>query len=180
MRFGLTSKNLFLGLAFSQAAHSIEEFYFRLYDVLAFTRYFVGLISRNLAVGFAVANTLVVAFIFWTYFRRVRPATGTATAWIWGWSLLETASVCCKNNMPDYCTFHDGRLAGGFRRADVAVAAENGSPLIVFYKEDLAAATVQVAELGGTISRDIFSFPGGRRFHFTDPNGNEFAIWSDK
>ena len=44
----------------------------------------------------------------------------------------------------------------------------------------LAAATVQVAELGGTISRDIFSFPGGRRFHFTDPNGNEFAIWSDK
>ncbi len=92
MRFGLTSKNLFLGLAFSQAAHSIEEFYFRLYDVLAFTRYFVGLISSNLALGFAVANTLVVAFIFWTYFRRVRPATGTATAWIWGWSLLETAN----------------------------------------------------------------------------------------
>ncbi len=81
---------------------------------------------------------------------------------------------------PDYCSFHDGRLAGGFRRADVVVATESGSPLIVFYKEDLAAASARVSELGGTISRDIFSFPGGRRFHFTDPNGNEFAIWSDK
>ncbi len=91
---------------------------------------------------------------------------------LFGWKFVDYG--------PDYCTFHDGRLAGGFRRADVSVAAENGSPLIVFYKADLAAATVQVAELGGTISRDIFSFPGGRRFHFTDPNGNEFAIWSDK
>ncbi len=81
---------------------------------------------------------------------------------------------------PDYCSFHDGRLAGGFRRADVSAATESGSPLIVFYKEDLAAASTRVAELGGTISRDIFSFPGGQRFHFTDPNGNEYAIWSDK
>lgn len=80
----------------------------------------------------------------------------------------------------DYCSFYDGRLAGGFRRADVKVATENGSPLIVFYKEDLVTASSRVAELGGTISRDIFSFPGGRRFHFTDPNGNEYAIWSDK
>jgi len=81
---------------------------------------------------------------------------------------------------PDYCSFHDGRLAGGFHRADVAAATENGSPLIVFYKENLEAATARVAELGGTISKEIFSFPGGKRFHFTDPNGNEFAIWSDK
>ncbi len=91
---------------------------------------------------------------------------------LFGWEFVDYG--------PDYCSFNDGRLAGGFRRADVVVAAENGSPLIVFYKEDLAAATARVAELGGSISRDIFSFPGGRRFHFTDPNGNEFAIWSDK
>jgi predicted enzyme related to lactoylglutathione lyase len=51
--------------------------------------------------------------------------------------------------------------------------------LIVFYKQDLAAAKERIAKLGGTISRDIFSFPGGRRFHFTDPNGNEYAIWSE-
>jgi len=81
---------------------------------------------------------------------------------------------------PDYCCFHDGRLGGGFYRADVAVATERVCPLIVFYKEDLAAASSKVSDLGGTISREIFSFPGGRRFHFTDPNGNEFAIWSDK
>ncbi len=81
---------------------------------------------------------------------------------------------------PDYCSFHDGRLAGGFRQADVAVETGKGSPLIVFYKEDLAATSSKVTDLGGTISREIFSFPGGRRFHFTDPNGNEFAIWSDK
>jgi predicted enzyme related to lactoylglutathione lyase len=81
---------------------------------------------------------------------------------------------------PDYCSFNDGRLAGGFRRADVSAAAENGSPLIVFYKEDLGAACARVTELGGTVTRDIFPFPGGKRFHFTDPNGNEYAIWSDR
>jgi len=81
---------------------------------------------------------------------------------------------------PDYCSFNDGRLAGGFRKADVASSADDGSPLIVFYREDLAAASTRVAELGGTIKRDIFSFPGGKRFHFLDPNGNEYAIWSDQ
>ncbi len=89
LRFGLTSRVLFLGLAFTQAAHSIEEFYFRLFDVFAPARYVSGLISDNLALGFAVINTLIVAFVFWTYFRRVRPATTGATAWMWGWSLLE-------------------------------------------------------------------------------------------
>lgn len=81
---------------------------------------------------------------------------------------------------PDYCSFNDGRLAGGFRRADVSASPDNGSPLIVFYKEDLVAARARVEELGGTIRRDIFSFPGGKRFHFLDPNGNEYAIWAEK
>jgi predicted enzyme related to lactoylglutathione lyase len=81
---------------------------------------------------------------------------------------------------PDYCSFHDGRLAGGFRREDVVAATESGSPLIVFYKEDLAQAMDRVRDLGGAIKREIFSFPGGRRFHFLDPNGNEYAVWSDK
>jgi predicted enzyme related to lactoylglutathione lyase len=81
---------------------------------------------------------------------------------------------------PDYCSFNDGRLAGGFRREDVVAATETGGPLIVFYKEDLAAASERVVELGGAIKRNIFAFPGGRRFHFSDPNGNEYAIWSDK
>ena len=81
---------------------------------------------------------------------------------------------------PDYCSFNDGRLAGGFFKSDKVVSTEAGSPLVVFYRENLEAARDKVGELGGEIVKDIFSFPGGRRFHFTDPNGNEYAIWSDK
>ena len=80
---------LFLGLAISQAAHSMEEFYFRLFDVVAPARYLSGLISENLALVFAVTNSLIVALAFWTYFFRVRPAVGSATAWIWSWLLVE-------------------------------------------------------------------------------------------
>lgn len=83
------TSGLFLGLAISQAAHSIEEFYFRLFDVFASARYLSGLISENLALGFAIGNALVVTLAFWTYFFRVRPAVGSAKAWIWAWSLVE-------------------------------------------------------------------------------------------
>ena len=81
---------------------------------------------------------------------------------------------------PDYCAFNDGRIAGGFYRTELAAAQSNGSALLVFYKADLAAAVIRVTELGGVVTRDIFAFPGGSRFHFTDPNGNEFAVWSDQ
>ncbi|MFV0320796.1 MAG: VOC family protein [Alphaproteobacteria bacterium] len=54
------------------------------------------------------------------------------------------------------------------------------SPLVVFYKSDLEAAQGKVVALGGTITKEIFSFPGGRRFEFTDLDGNALAIWSDK
>jgi len=91
LRFGLINSgpmgpahnSLFLGLAVTQTAHSIEEFYFRLFDVLAPVRYLSGLVSDNLALGFWVINALIVAFVFWTYFRRVRPAARSAKAWIW-------------------------------------------------------------------------------------------------
>jgi predicted enzyme related to lactoylglutathione lyase len=78
---------------------------------------------------------------------------------------------------PDYTSFEDGRLAGGFFKKD-AVAA--GGPLIVIYTADLAGMQVKVAGAGGAIVKEIFSFPGGRRFHFSDPSGNELAVWSDK
>ena len=83
------TSGLFLGLAISQAAHSIEEFYFRLFDVFAPARYLSGLISVNLALGFAIGNALVVTLAFWTYFFRVRRAVSSAIAWIWAWSLVE-------------------------------------------------------------------------------------------
>ena len=77
----------------------------------------------------------------------------------------------------DYLSFSDGRLEGGVRKADTA--APPTGVLIVFYSDDLERDVARVQELGGTISQEIFSFPGGRRFHFVDPVGTEFAIWSE-
>jgi len=55
-----------------------------------------------------------------------------------------------------------------------------GGPLVIIYAVDLEAVEAGVRANGGTIAKEIFSFPGGRRFHFTDPSGNELAVWSDK
>ncbi|MFT5275964.1 MAG: putative enzyme related to lactoylglutathione lyase [Saprospiraceae bacterium] len=49
---------------------------------------------------------------------------------------------------------------------------------MVFYSEKLEETQAKIETAGGDISTAIFSFPGGRRFHFKDPNGNEFAAWS--
>lgn len=76
----------------------------------------------------------------------------------------------------DYISFSDGRLAGGFRRSEEPAPATG--VLIIFFSENLERDVDRVKELGATISMDVFSFPGGRRFHFVDPVGNEYAIWS--
>jgi len=78
---------------------------------------------------------------------------------------------------PDYTSFTDGRLAGGFSAAPTVVA---GGPLVVLYSTNLGENEARVRENGGKIVREIFEFPGGRRFHFTDPSGNELAVWSDR
>lgn len=52
-------------------------------------------------------------------------------------------------------------------------------PLAVIYSTDIEATKAKITESGGTITADIYSFPGGRRFHFTDPAGNELAVWSE-
>ncbi len=75
----------------------------------------------------------------------------------------------------DYLSFKDGRLDGGFVRSDGPAAGT----LLVFYSADLERDRARVVELGATISKDIFSFPGGSRFQFVDPTGNEYAIWSE-
>ena len=81
---------------------------------------------------------------------------------------------------PEYRAFTDGRIDGGFRQADLHASTGNGAPLVILYADDLENTKARVAASGGTIIRDIFSFPGGRRFHFADPNNNELAVWSDK
>src|SRR5690606_6055192 len=82
---------------------------------------------------------------------------------------------------PDYCEFNDGRLKGGFaHREGPAAARQGGGPLVVLFGEDLEATLSRVEAAGGRIVKPIFEFPGGRRFHFTDPDGYELAVWSDR
>jgi hypothetical protein len=88
-----------------------------------------------------------------------------------GWSFTDYG--------PDYAAFSGEGLDGGFFRADLAAAAEKGSALIVFYSKTLEETLARVQKAGGVIKKPIFAFPGGRRFHFTEPSGNELAVWSD-
>lgn len=80
---------------------------------------------------------------------------------------------------PDYMAFDRQGVEGGFYRADAASDSDKGAALLIFYAKNLENARTDVIEHGGLIKKDIFTFPGGRRFHFTCPSGNEFAIWSD-
>ena len=82
---------------------------------------------------------------------------------------------------PDYASFSasDAGLDGGFFKSDLAASTDNGSALVVLYSDALEEAEVRVREAGCVITKPIFSFPGGRRFHFTEPSGNELAVWSD-
>lgn len=79
----------------------------------------------------------------------------------------------------DYIAFSDEGIDGGFFKSDLTSTTANGAALIVFYSQALERTQTTIEEAGGSIIKPIFSFPGGRRFHFCDPNGNEFAVWSD-
>ena len=81
---------------------------------------------------------------------------------------------------PDYSSFDDGRTTGGFFASEMTSTVAKGAPLVVFYSRDLEKMSKEVPRLGGKIIREIFEFPGGRRFHFEAPGGGEFAIWSEK
>jgi predicted enzyme related to lactoylglutathione lyase len=82
-----------------------------------------------------------------------------------GWSFTDYG--------PDYAAFSEG-LDGGFRGGEAS-----GPPLPVLYARDLEAMLAKVTAANGTITQSIFAFPGGRRFHFRDPAGNELAVWSE-
>lgn len=88
-----------------------------------------------------------------------------------GWSFVDYGS--------SYVAIQNAGLDGGFYQTDQVSKPEHGSVLVVLYSHDLEATVEQVVAAGGEIARAIFEFPGGRRFHFTDPNGNEYAVWSE-
>jgi hypothetical protein len=80
---------------------------------------------------------------------------------------------------PDYAGIQRGRggEAGGLRLQSEAAAT---GPLVILYSNDLDTTMARVREAGGQITQEPFDFPGGRRFHFRDPSGNELAVWSEK
>lgn len=78
---------------------------------------------------------------------------------------------------PTYIAFEESGIEGGFETTGEEIV--NGA-LVVLYHKNLDTIKDRIEAQGGTISKAIFSFPGGRRFHFLDPSGNELAVWSDK
>lgn len=78
---------------------------------------------------------------------------------------------------PTYLAFSESGLQGGFEKTENKIV--NGT-LVVLYHKNLDFIKNKIIESKGEISKDIFSFPGGQRFHFIDPSGNELAVWSDR
>ncbi len=91
---------------------------------------------------------------------------------VFDWSFVDYGS--------DYTAFDDGRLQGGFFRGQPQRASDSGAPLLVLYADELAPVEAAVRDAGGEIVRPVFSFPGGSRFQFVEPGGNELAVWSER
>lgn len=98
-------------------------------------------------------------------------ATKTFFAAVFGWTFEDYG--------PEYAAFADQGVHGGFYKSDTASSVETGGALIVLYADKLEQVQIRVEEAGGRILKPIFSFPGGRRFHFSEPSGNELAVWSE-
>ncbi len=88
---------------------------------------------------------------------------------VFGWTFTDYGE--------SYTAFANSGVEGGFEKVE---RVTKGGLLVVIYHTKLELAKENIIEGGGTISKDIFAFPGGRRFHFTDPSGNELAVWSEK
>lgn len=91
---------------------------------------------------------------------------------VFGWTFQDYGA--------DYSAFSNAGLEGGFFKSELKANTTQGSALIVLYSDHLEETLAKVLDAGGILVKDIFSFPGGRRFHFADPSGNELAVWSDK
>ncbi|NOZ09890.1 MAG: VOC family protein [Gammaproteobacteria bacterium] len=90
---------------------------------------------------------------------------------VFGWSFVDYG--------PEYTAFSNEGINGGFFKSELVSSADKGGALIVFYSNSLEETQFKIENAGGTVLKSIFEFPGGRRFHFGDPNGNEYAVWSD-
>lgn len=86
---------------------------------------------------------------------------------VFGWTYIDYS--------PDYCEFSDGQMTGGFAKG----TPRKGGPLIVLYGKNLDGLRQSVLDAGGQITKEVFDFPGGKRFEFKDLNGYDFAVWSE-
>jgi predicted enzyme related to lactoylglutathione lyase len=98
------------------------------------------------------------------------PATKAFFETAFAWSFIDYGE--------EYTAFSNSGIEGGFFLSELVSRTENGACLLVLLSDDLEATEQRVIKAGGIISQAIFSFPGGRRFHFTEPSGNELAVWS--
>lgn len=99
------------------------------------------------------------------------PATKAFFTSAFGWEFVDYGT--------EYTAFSNQGLDGGFFKAELSSQPQTGGALLVFYSADIAATLNKVAANGGEITQPIFEFPGGCRFHFREPSGNEFAVWSE-
>jgi predicted enzyme related to lactoylglutathione lyase len=97
-------------------------------------------------------------------------ATKTFFENAFGWSFIDYG--------PEYTSFSNQGIDGGFYKSNLRSTVSNGAALLVIKSDDLEHTQSVVESWGAHISTAIFSFPGGRRFHFIEPSGNEFAVWS--
>lgn len=88
---------------------------------------------------------------------------------VFGWSFLDYGEK--------YIAIEQAGLDGGFYLSEQVSRAEHGAALVVLRSDDLEASLEAIIKEGAEILQPIFSFPGGRRFHFADPCGNEWAVW---
>jgi predicted enzyme related to lactoylglutathione lyase len=91
---------------------------------------------------------------------------------VFGWTF--------KDYGADYTEFSDGRLRGGLTTVTDESSSPGVGPLVIMYTRELEQLAAKIEETGGEVTREIFSFPGGRRFHFVDPSGNLLGVWSYK
>ncbi|WJY14375.1 VOC family protein [Pectobacteriaceae bacterium CE90] len=98
-------------------------------------------------------------------------ATKSFFTTVFGWDFVDYG--------PEYTAFANQGLDGGFYKSDACSQTITGGALLIFYSADIEATLSNVLQNGGEVVRPIFAFPGGCRFHFLEPSGNEFAVWSE-
>jgi uncharacterized protein len=100
------------------------------------------------------------------------PTSGAFYTEAFGWRLNDYG--------PEYAGFRDDPSSDD-EGGGLAVSEDRpGRPLVLLYSDDLDATVQAVVAAGGTVTDGPYPFPGGRRFHFTDPSGNELGVWAER